>query len=105
MMIPVAALLGGALGLLLIGFILGSRLREGRDLMAPPQQRIQMAQPVVSRPVMPSQSASTALSPNSQSAIAAALRSGNKIEAIKLYRAATGADLKSSKDAVEAMEG
>ena len=86
--------------LLLMGFLLGSRLREGRDLMAPPAQRAP-----VPRPAMPSQSASAALSPDSQSAIAAALRGGNKIEAIKLYRAATGADLKSSKDAVEAMEG
>ena len=41
----------------------------------------------------------------SQSAISGALRNGNKIEAIKLYRAATGADLLTSKEAVEAMEG
>ena len=105
MTISAAALLGGAVVLLLMGFVLGSRLREGRDLMAPPQQRMQMPRPVIPRPAMPLQSASAALSPDSQSAIAAALRGGNKIEAIKLYRAATGADLKTSKDAVEAMEG
>jgi hypothetical protein len=34
-------------------------------------------------------------------AISNALYSGNKIEAIKLYRTATGKDLKDSKDAVE----
>ena len=86
--------------LLLLGFVLGSRQREGRDLMGPPTAR-----PIMPRPAIPSQSAPVALSPDSQSAIAAALRNGNKIEAIKLYRAATGADLRTSKDAVEAMEG
>jgi ribosomal protein L7/L12 len=35
--------------------------------------------------------------------IRAALATGNKIEAIKLYRAATGVGLKEAKDAVEAM--
>ena len=85
--------------LLLLGFVLGSRLREGRDLMAPP-----MARPIMPRAAPAPQSGPTALSPDSQSAIAGALRNGNKIEAIKLYRHATGADLKASKDAVEAME-
>ena len=37
-------------------------------------------------------------------AIAAALRAGNKIEAIKLHREATGLGLKESKDEVEAIE-
>lgn len=37
-------------------------------------------------------------------AITAALRAGNKIEAIKLYREATGFGLKESKDEVEAIE-
>ena len=100
MTISVAALLGGAAILVLLGFVLGSRLREGRDLMAP-----QSARPIMPRPAPASPSMQTGLSPDSQSAIAAALRNGNKIEAIKLYRAATGADLKTSKDAVEAMEG
>jgi len=86
--------------LVLLGFVLGSRLREGRDLMGPPAAR-----PIMPRPASAPQSAPSALSPDSQSAIAAALRNGNKIEAIKLYRAATGADLKSSRDAVEAMGG
>jgi len=103
--IPLAALLGGAIGLLLLGFVLGSRLREGRDLMGPPSARPIMPRPAPATQSKPVQSASDALSPDSQSEIAAALRNGNKIEAIKLYRAATGADLKTSKDAVEAMEG
>jgi ribosomal protein L7/L12 len=105
--ISVVALLGGAIGLLLLGFVLGSRLREGRDLMGPPGQGPGMPtiKPTYVRsPAPASQSTQTAVSPDSQSAIAAALRNGNKIEAIKLYRSATGADLKSSKDAVEAME-
>lgn len=37
-------------------------------------------------------------------AIADALRAGNKIEAIKLHRAATGSGLKESKDEIEAIE-
>jgi hypothetical protein len=37
-------------------------------------------------------------------AIADSLRAGNKIEAIKLYREATGFGLKESKDEVEAIE-
>ena len=37
-------------------------------------------------------------------AITTALRAGNKIEAIKLYREATGFGLKESKDEVEAIE-
>lgn len=36
--------------------------------------------------------------------IEAAIRSGRKIEAIRLYREATGGDLKSAKDAVDALE-
>lgn len=36
--------------------------------------------------------------------VRAALRDGNKIEAIKLYRELTGVGLKDAKDAVEAME-
>lgn len=37
-------------------------------------------------------------------AIAEALRSGNKIQAIKLHRDATGLGLKESKDEIEAIE-
>jgi ribosomal protein L7/L12 len=45
------------------------------------------------------------LSPEQLSAIHSALQQGSKIEAVKLYRDATGASLADSKDAVEAMEG
>jgi hypothetical protein len=41
------------------------------------------------------------LTPERLAAISNALYVGNKIEAIKLYRTATGKDLKDSKDAVE----
>lgn len=47
---------------------------------------------------------STSLSDVQINAISDALRGGNKIEAIKLYREATGLGLKESKDAVEALE-
>ena len=102
-MISGGSLLAGA-ALLLLGFVLGSRLREGRDLMAPPMQGTGVKPPYLRSPAPASPSTQTALSPDSLSAVAAALRAGNKIEAIKLYRQATGADLKASKDAVEAME-
>jgi len=104
-MISGSSLLAGAALLLLIGFVLGSRLREGRDLMAPPMQGTAIKPPYVRSPAPAAQSTpAQSLSPDSLSAVAAALRAGNKIEAIKLYRQATGADLKASKDAVEAME-
>ena len=90
-------MLAGA-ALVLLGFALLSRSREGRELLGPPTLR-----PIAPRPAAINQSTQTALSPDRQSAISAALRAGNKIAAIKLYRAATGADLKASKDAVEAM--
>ena len=41
------------------------------------------------------------LTPEQLTAISNAIYSGNKVEAIKLYRTATGKDLKDSKDAVE----
>ena len=41
------------------------------------------------------------LNPEQLTAISNAIYSGNKIEAIKIYRSATGKDLKDSKDAVE----
>lgn len=44
------------------------------------------------------------LTPQNMLAVGAALASGNKIEAIKLLREATGLDLKASKEAVERME-
>ncbi len=41
------------------------------------------------------------LTPEQLTTVSRAIYSSNKIEAIKLYRAATGKDLKDSKDAVE----
>ena len=41
------------------------------------------------------------LTPEQLTAISNAVYSGNKVKAIKLYRSATGKDLKDSKDAVE----
>lgn len=49
-------------------------------------------------------SPSPALADAQLNAIADALRAGNKIEAIKLHREATGLGLKESKDEVEAIE-
>ena len=44
------------------------------------------------------------ISESDRDQIAAELFAGRKIQAIKLYRTATGTDLKGAKDAVEAME-
>lgn len=41
--------------------------------------------------------------PDWQAAVAAEVRAGNKLEAIKVYRAATGADLRTAKEVVEDM--
>lgn len=41
------------------------------------------------------------LNPQQLTAVSNAIYSGNKVEAIKIYRSATGKDLKDSKDAVE----
>ncbi len=41
------------------------------------------------------------LNPEQLTAVSNAIYSGNKVEAIKLYRVASGKDLKDSKDAVE----
>lgn len=43
--------------------------------------------------------------PDKRQAIGTALASGNKIEAIKLLREATGLGLRESKDAIEAIGG
>lgn len=78
--------------------------REGRDLLGPPSQMVTprpSPPPGMSRATSPSEG----LSPGSLEAIRAALGSGNKIMAIKLYRAATGLGLAEAKAAVEAMEG
>jgi len=44
------------------------------------------------------------LTPDERNAVIGAIRRGNKIEAIRIYREATGLGLAESKDAVEAME-
>jgi len=51
----------------------------------------------------PSGAAAGSVLPAQLAEIEAALRAGNKIEAIKLYRLAAGVGLKEAKDAVEAM--
>jgi large subunit ribosomal protein L7/L12 len=90
---------GLAVVLLLVGFTMGSRRREGRDLMAPP--------PPVQRSPPLRHSATPApflvIQPDVRTRIDAALKAGNKIEAIKLMREATGMGLAEAKAAVEAM--
>ena len=101
MTISIGALLVGGAALLLLGYVFGRFAREGRDPMAPPGNV--WPPPAVVRPVSPA-AAPSGLPQDSQMAVAAALQAGNKIEAIKLYRMATGVDLRAAKDAVEAIE-
>jgi len=64
------------------------------------------AMPVDPIPVagLPSLLPTTGMTPERMNAIVSAISRGQKIEAIKLYREATGLGLAESKDAVEAME-
>ena len=89
---------GLAVLLLFAGFAMGSRRREGRDLMEPPR-------PVQRTPPRPSVTPAPFLvvQPDQRAQIAAALQAGKKIEAIKLMREATGMGLAEAKAAVEAM--
>lgn len=76
----------------------GASLAESKDAVE--------AMPVGSIPVgdLPSILPTTGMTPERMNAIVTAISRGNKIEAIKLYREATGLGLAESKDAVEAME-
>lgn len=75
----------------------GASLAESKDAVE--------AMPLDSIPVgdLPSILPTTGMTPEKMNAIVSAISRGNKIEAIKLYREATGLGLAESKDAVEAM--
>lgn len=98
-------LIGGiAIGLLvamIIGFTMGSRRKHaapahhGSELSAHESNSQHRAAPRARTDVMPEELARQ---------IEPLLRRNNKIEAIKLVRAATGSDLKDAKDLVEAFE-
>jgi hypothetical protein len=94
---------------LIIGLILKSR-GERQDLTGVPTSLAasmprspQGTSPGSMPPPAPATAGQT-LSPDSLLKVGAALASGNKIEAIKLLREASGLGLKEAKDAVERME-
>jgi len=61
--------------------------------------------PIFGPPPIPhSAPSTTGLTPERRAAVIALMRQGKKIEAIKIYREATGLGLAESKDAVEALE-
>lgn len=76
----------------------GASLADSKDAVE--------AMPVDPIPIagLPSILPTAGMTPDKMNAVVAALAGGNKIEAIKLYRDATGLGLAESKDAVEAME-
>lgn len=85
---------------LAIGFVLGRRGRDNRNLSGPPRTaaRPRMA-PASPRPAQ--NHGGGGLDPAARMEIEAALNANQKIEAIKLLREATGMGLKEAKDAVE----
>jgi ribosomal protein L7/L12 len=80
-------------GLVLIGFLIGR-------LSAPRERTTTVYKP---RAGVPASFATPGGNP-ADAQIAAALRDGHKIEAIKIYREAYGTDLKDAKDAIEALQ-
>jgi ribosomal protein L7/L12 len=70
----------------------GAGLAEAQDAV----ERIQAGRAPAPRPPAPPVGAAAR-------AVGEALRAGNEIEAIKLYRAATGVGLKEAKDAIDAI--
>jgi large subunit ribosomal protein L7/L12 len=79
---------------LALGFALGRRSASA----AAPRDRLMGAPPPLTQ-------VGTKPSPEALAAVRAALAAGNRIEAIKLLREATGMGLKASKEAVERMAG
>ncbi|MEO7683202.1 MAG: hypothetical protein ABIU86_04635 [Gemmatimonadaceae bacterium] len=80
-------------GLVLIGFLIGR-------FSAPRERTRTVYKP---RAAVPASFGEAGGNP-ADGEIAAALRDGRKIEAIKMYREAYGTDLKDAKDAVEALQ-
>jgi len=80
-------------GLVLIGFLIGR-------FTAPRERTTVVHKP---RAGVPASFAEASGNP-ADAEIAAALREGRKIEAIRIYRTAYGTDLKDAKDAVEALQ-
>lgn len=77
-----------------IGFSVGRRRGEGRDLSGPP--------PAMARARAEAKDGSAPMpDPGTRERIEQALASGHKIEAIRLLREATGMGLKDAKEAVE----
>ena len=80
-------------GLVLIGFLIGR-------FTAPRERTTTVYKPKATVPA----SFGKADGNPADAAIAAALRDGHKIEAIKLYRQAYGTDLKDAADAIHALQ-
>jgi len=97
---------------LLIGLVLRTRSQaelrrriERLEEQALHGSSVHRRDPSVSRPVAPRTSSASPTTPDSLTAdVLQQVRAGRKIEAIKLYRQATGLGLKEAKDAVEAIE-
>lgn len=102
----VQGLVAGALLVLAIMVALRFMRRDERDISAPPQMTPRPARPMPDPlpPLAAPPGQRPEYNPQAVGAIADALDRGQKIEAIKLLRAATGLGLAEAKTAVEDME-
>jgi large subunit ribosomal protein L7/L12 len=82
---------------LAVGFLLGRRGRDSRDLSGPPT----LEAPPPASPAPSPAGRATILDPAMRMQIESALKANQKIEAIRLLREATGMGLKEAKEAVE----
>lgn len=102
----VLGVVSGALAMLMAVIVFRFARREGRDLSAPPRMAPPPARPAPTpeplSPLEPGQRPE--YDPRAVAAIADALNRGQKIEAIKHLREATGLGLAEAKTAVEDME-
>lgn len=110
-------LLGAFVTLVLVGVGRGLRrdldpVRQGGDPIAPGRGGRAPVRPNTLMPSRPSGppgpagggSTAARMAPPPSQQVVAALRTGSKIEAIRLYREQTGAGLAQAKEAVEALE-
>lgn len=102
--------LGALVLLALLGAIVWLRNRDTGEAVQSP---LNFSPPASSPPPVsfpptasfPPSAPDAPISSDLESQVQALMQSGNKIEAIKVYRQATGVGLKEAKDAVEAVEG
>ncbi|HEY5710669.1 MAG TPA: ribosomal protein L7/L12 [Allosphingosinicella sp.] len=100
MYLPVPVLAAIGLAFLILVFLAFRRRGGDRDLMAPP--RLGTAPPPMATP-LPGTPLTGSVPPELEAEVRRLVAAGNKIEAIKQLRAATGLGLRETKEMVERM--